>query len=148
MSDSFLDHLPAHEQKRLKKKMSAAAYEKLRESVKGPEDLEKELKRADKMAALHFALESEPKLQERMRSSVEQEIKDHLEETVEHSKNLSPAVLSALTKGNFTVAVAPHPHSHHDVLVVVPEGNIQEKVVIAKSPSDRLMSQMLDESDQ
>ena len=75
MSDSFLDRLPSNEREKIRKRMrSPEAYERLREKVKGPEDLEKEMDRSEKLAEAHLAMESDPRLKESLKSSIEQSI--------------------------------------------------------------------------
>jgi hypothetical protein len=144
MSDSsFMDHLSSHEAQKVRKRMrSPEAYEKLRERVKGPEDLEKEMQRSEKLAELNFAMESEPKTHENVKKQVE---KDIAEKGVEHVLEAHPSADArhSLEQGKFIVQVSSHPKTHEDALVAVPEGNVQEKLPIKPSFSDKYVSQFL-----
>ena len=70
MSDSWLDRIPSNERQRIREKLhlSEAEYARLREKVKGPEDLEREMDRNELLAELKFQMESEPKLAEALRA--------------------------------------------------------------------------------
>ncbi len=141
MSDSsFLDFLPSHEQQKLKRRMSASAYEKLREKVKGPEDLEREMKRSETLAELHFGLESDPHLQEKGRERVAADIKEQGIEVVMDSESLSPEHRKKLEQGKFRLTVSSHPSTHQDQLAAVPEGNVQEKIPLKAAFSDKHVS--------
>ena len=142
MSDSFVDHLPSHEQRRLKRMMSAAAYEKLRERVKGPEDLEKEMQRNDRMAEAKFALESEPKMHETLRNQMEQDIKQQGMEKVLDAKDLSTDTKKALEQGKFRLTVSSHPQTHQDHLMAVPEGTVQEQIPVKVTYSEKYVAQL------
>lgn len=146
MSDSFLDHLPSHERQRLKKRMSAAAYERLRESVKGPEDLERELQRSEKIAEVHFAMESEPQIRDRVKAAVEAELQKGIEEVVEHDEKVSAETKEELLRGKFTVSTGPN-RKGEDALLLCPEGNVHEKIAIKPSFSDRIASGLLQKND-
>lgn len=136
MSD-FMDRLPSQEREKIRKKMrSPEAYEKLREKVKGPEDLEKEMEKNDKMAEMRFALESEPKTHDQLKSHIEKDMKEHGPEKVLDATNLSPDVRAKIEQGKFTVAISSHPSSHEDAMVIVPEGNVQEKIPVKISFSE------------
>lgn len=130
MSDAFLDHIPGPEREKIRKRMrSPEAYERLREKVKGPEDLEKELDAAEKMAELAFALETEPHTKEKMKASIEADLKEKgIDALVDGYENLPHGVVQMLLEGKFSVAVSSHPTTHEDSLVLVPEGNVHEKI--------------------
>jgi DNA-directed RNA polymerase sigma subunit (sigma70/sigma32) len=138
MSDSYLDNLPSQERQKIRRRMrSAEAYEKLREKVKGPEDLEREMEKNDVVAELHFSLESNRELQEKARASVERDIHEKgiesvLEKVPDHQRKV-------IESGKFRIGVASNPSTHHDQLVVIPEGTVQEKIPIKPSMSDRYM---------
>jgi hypothetical protein len=144
MSDSsFMDHIPSHEREKIRKRMrSPEAYEKLREAVKGPEDLEREMARSEKLAELNFAMESEPKTHDAVKKQVEKDISEQGVEKVLEQHAPADAKKS-LEQGKFIVQVSSHPKTHQDALVVVPEGNIQEKLPIKPSFSDRYVAQFL-----
>jgi hypothetical protein len=133
MSDSFLDHLANPEREKIRKRMrSPEAYEKLRERVKGPEDLEREMERSDRMAEAHLALESDPKAQEKAKEEVQSMKEDAFEEQP------SDEVQKKIAEGKFTLAVSSHPVTHEDVMTVVTEGNVQEKIPLKSSISDKI----------
>lgn len=143
MSDSFLDHIPGHErQKLLKRLRSPEEYERLRERVKGPEDLEKELEKMDHLAELHFALESDPKTQESMKKSVEKAMEQGIENVLEDA-SVSPEVEKSLEAGKFKLTVSAHPKTHQDQLMIVPEGNVQEKLPVTQQVSEQVMTVFL-----
>ncbi|HLD71823.1 MAG TPA: hypothetical protein VI873_04405 [Candidatus Peribacteraceae bacterium] len=136
MSDSYLDHLPSKEREKIRKRMhlSAEAYEALREKVKGPEDLEKEMKRNEQIAELRFALESEKHFQESSR----EKIQSGLENAFEYP--LTPEQTQKIEAGKFHLTVATHPATHADALVAIPEGKIQEKLPIKTSMTEQFLS--------
>lgn len=141
MSDSFFDRLPSKEREKIRKRLrSPEAYEALREKVKGPEDLEKELQRADQLAELHFALETQPQVREHVRSGLQEQIDIDVEQVVEHGREMSEGVRRALKEGRFTVRVGPHPATHEDCLLVEPEGNVGEALPVAARLSQQVAS--------
>jgi hypothetical protein len=142
MSD-FMDHLPSKEREKIRKRMrSPEAYEALREKVKGPEDLEKEMKRSEQLAEVNFELQSNPEKKERMKSGIEKDIAEQGIEKVLDAKNLSPELKSSLESGKFTVAISAHPTTHEDTLVVMPEGNIQEKIPVKTTFTEKYTGQV------
>ena len=136
MSDTFLDHLPSRDREKIRKRMrSPEAYEKLRETVKGPEDLEREMEQNDRMAEAHLALESKPEAQERAKAMITgQGIEESFEMT-----DASPDAKKNLEAGKFKLTVRSHPETHQDALVAIPEGTVQEKVPVTKSLSDQII---------
>lgn len=142
--DSFLDHLAGPEKQRIIKRLrSPEAYERLRDNVKGPEDLERALDRAEKMAELHFALESHERNHEKMKSIVEKAVSERgIENVIEHTGDLSDAVAAAIKDGRFRLEVSPHAETHEDTLMIVPEGNVQERVPVTMSLADVCVSQL------
>ena len=146
MTDNFFDHIPSHERERIRKRMrSPEAYEKLRESVKGPEDLEHEMEKMDAMAEMHFALESDSKAQESMKKTVEKAMEQGMENVLEHP-NLSPEAKKSLEAGKFKLTVSSHPKTHQDHVIIVPEGNVQEKIPVTQKMNDQLASQFMKKS--
>ncbi len=127
MSDSFLDRLAGPEKQRIIKRLrSPEAYERLREKVKGPEDLEQELDRAEKLAELHFALESDRDTHEKMKSFVERSLKEEgIDALVEKPDELSEDARDALKEGRFSLAV-----SSDETLTLLPDGNIHETIPV------------------
>ena len=136
MSDSYLDHLPSREREKIRKRMhlSAEAYEALREKVKGPEDLEKEMKRNEQIAELRFALESEKIFQESSREKIQSAL-DHAFEYP-----LTPEQKQKIEAGKFHLTVASHPATHIDALVAISEGKIEEKLPIKPVVTDQFLS--------
>ncbi len=151
MSDSFLDNLPSNERRKLRKMMSPEAYERLREKVKGPEDLEKELKRGEQLAELSFELQTDERLREQLKTQAQEDLKNHGLEHVFDVRSMSPDARKALEQGKFMLAVSSHPLTHEDQLVAVPdpkgvpfgEGTVQEKIPLKPAFSDRYVAQFL-----
>lgn len=139
---SYLDHIPAKEQKRLRQKLrSPAEYERLREKVKGPEDLEHEMERMEHIAEASFHLETQPQ----QRSHLQEELKKALQEHPERTLDGMPEeeVLQALQEGKFTLAVREHPQKREDTFVLIPEGNVTDVYPISSQLSDQYVSQLL-----
>jgi len=137
MSD-FVDHLPSQEREKIRKKMrSPEAYERLREKVKGPEDLENEMEKNDRMAEMRFALESEPHMKEKIKSHIEKDMKEQGIENVLESEKISKEDLAKIAEGKFTLAISNHPATHEDAMVVIPEGNVQEKIPVKVSFTEK-----------
>jgi len=144
MADSsFMDHLPSHEREKIRKRLrSPEEYERLREKVKGPEDLEKELHKSERLAELNFRLETEPAAKESMKAQVEKDLAEQGIEAVLDAEP-TPEAKQSLEQGKFIVQVSSHPKTHEDALVVVPEGNVQEKLPINPQLSDQYIGQFL-----
>lgn len=139
-----MDSIPSGERMKLRRRLrSPEAYEKLREKVKGPEDLERELKRGEALAELHFALETEPGVHDALKAQLEKDLREQGIDAVIEAANISPDIRQTLERGKFALTVSQHPVTHHDVLAVAPEGNVQEKIPVNRSLSDRYASQFL-----
>tara|TARA_B100001971_G_scaffold209190_1_gene232335 strand:- start:881 stop:1306 length:426 start_codon:yes stop_codon:yes gene_type:complete len=123
--------------KRAKKKMSPAAYEKLRERVKGPEDLEKELGQMEHLANLKFNMESEPHVKEKLKEKIKEDI---------DAKGMDEVLAGNLEEGDFDVSIEENPDTHEDQLVVAPEGNVSEKIVIKPAYSEQYIAQFSHDS--
>jgi hypothetical protein len=117
--------------------MSPEAYERLRENVKGPEDLEREMQRSAEYAELQFDLQADLKLREHVRDMVQQHVKVSGIEATFLAERIPPEVKTAIEHGKFSVAVSSHAHQP-DQLVAVPEGNIQERIPLTTALSDRI----------
>lgn len=144
MSNGFLDNLPSQEREKIRKRLrSPEAYERLREKVKGPEDLAEEMDRSEKLAELHFSMESDPRMRESVKNAVVEDAQTNGLEQMLDAQPSSPDVLRALREGRFTVAVAAHPETQEDTLVLVPEGNVQEKIPLTQNMSERYAGQFL-----
>ncbi len=143
MSD-FFDRLPSGVREGIRKRMrSPEAYERLREKVKGPEDLEKEMKRSEQLAELHFAMESEKGIAEKLKTAIEKDISEQNIENIVDVADLSPDIRTQLETGKFTVSVSSHPSTHEDALILMPEGSIQEKIPVKVSFSEQYAGQVL-----
>ena len=143
MPDNFLDHIPSIDRERIKKRLrSPEAYALLRERVKGPEDLERHMERMDAMAELHFALESEPKVQESLKKQVEKDIASLGIENVLETDRASPNARKAIEQGKFAMKVEAHRQTKEDALHAVSEGRVQEKLPVKTSFSDAYVGQL------
>ena len=144
MEGSWMDHIAPAERMKIRKRMrSPEAYEKLRDKVKGPEDLKEEMKKSEALAELHFALESEKPMHDALKSQVEKDMKEQGIDGVIDSSKLSPEARKSLEQGKFTLTVSSHPQTHHDTLTAVPEGNVQEKIPLKQTFNDRYVGQFL-----
>ncbi len=143
MSDSFMDHLPSHEQEKLRRRLrSPEAYEKLREKVKGPADLEKELTKAEQLADANLEMQTNPEAKEKTKRGIEKDIKERGAEAVlDRTENLPEAARQALQEGRFAVVATPD-----QGLAVVPEGNVSDRLPLKQSFSDQYVSQLLSAS--
>lgn len=117
----------------IKRLRSPEAYERLREKVKGPEDLEQELDRAEKLAELHFALESDEAAHERMKAVVDRALRERPDEVTDGASALPESV----KEGKYRLAVTPD-----DALAILPEGNVRETIPVATSLLDECLSQL------
>ncbi len=143
MADSYLDHVPSHEQRRLKRMMSTEAYEKLRENVKGPEDLKEQMEKNARMADVKFSLETDPQFAERAKENVEKNMREQGMEAILERVPASAEAKKALEQGKFKLTVSAHPKTHNDQLMVLPEGNVQEKFPIKPRLSEQYAGQLL-----
>ncbi len=124
--------------------MSPAAYEKLRERVKGPEDLEREQLWNEAMAQLKFAIETEPSVKEALKEQLKSDIESNgIEEVFE---DIPEDLREALSTGQFEVTIDAPREDAQDQIVIVPEGNVSEKIPIRFSLSETYVSQL--ESDE
>lgn len=126
---------------------SPEAYEALREKVKGPKDLEHEMRRSEQMAELRFAIESEPDVAAALQSQIAEDIREHGVEAVVDAPGRSAEQTIALEQGNFSVRVDAHPQTHEDVLVALPEGNVREKIPVQPVYSDKYVGQFVRQAD-
>src|SRR5437870_2028194 len=105
MSDHFLDHIPAHEREKIRKRLrSPEEYERLREKVKGPEDLEREMEKNAEFAELRLHLETEPKAREKASSIVREAGAEAVD------KSVPEAIRNALKSGKFELLVDQSAH--------------------------------------
>jgi len=142
MSDSWLDRLASGErQKILKRLRSPEEYERLREKVKGPEDLEKEMRRNERMAELAFAIESEPQLKNALKEQVQEDMAEHGIEDIVETDALSPEAKASLEKGKFSLAIEADKKTHEDQLMVIPEGAPTEALPVKPTFSEQYVGQ-------
>lgn len=143
---SWLDILPASDRERLREKykLSAAAYEKLRQKVKGPEDLREEMMRNEILAQLKFGLETEPSMVRALKSQIEKDIQEQGIEAVLKRTDLPEGIRSSVEAGKFDVTVASPSEDAPDQIVLVAEGNVQEKLAVKTSLADAYIAQIGD----
>ncbi len=141
---NWLDLLPANERAKIRTRMrSPEEYEKLRERVKGPEDLEREMDFNESMAELKFTMETEPKVKESLKKQVENDLKEQgLENVLENTEELSEELKEALDVGKFEVAVENNPETDIDQLMIIPEGNVSDKVPVNVTFSEQYSSHL------
>lgn len=144
---SWLDILPSAERQKLREKykMSAAAYEKLREKVKGPEDLEREMQRNEAMAQLRFGMETEPHIKDALQKQIERDISEQGIEAVLQNPDVPQETRDALLQGNFEVSIDSVSDDVPDQIVVHPEGNVSEAIPLSRSLTDTYLSQLQDD---
>ncbi|MBU0458764.1 hypothetical protein KJ652_02915 [Patescibacteria group bacterium] len=133
----YLDLLPSNEKAKIRAKLrSPEAYERLREKVKGPEDLERELKVSESYANLSFSLKTEPKIKEELKKQIQEDIDANgIEEVLEQSE-----AQRKIDIFRFNISVEENPESHQDQIVVSPEGNVGEKIPIKPSFTEKYLS--------
>lgn len=143
---SWLDKLPSNEKQKIKDRfrMSASAYEKMRESVKGPEDLKDELQWNEMMAQLKFTLETEKKIKDALKQQIESDMKESGIEAVLQNSDIPQEIRQQLESGKFDVTVGAPKEDEHDQLILVPEGNVDEKIPVRFSMSETYVSQLTD----
>jgi hypothetical protein len=135
---SWLDILPSSERAKIRKRMrSPAAYEKMRQSVKGPEDLEREMEKNASMAELKFALETEPVVHEVLRQEIERILKEEGIEKVLEIHAASRTGIDAINDGNFDVRIVLDDTGNGEQMVLHPEGNVQEKIPLKPAFSEK-----------
>lgn len=143
MSDSWLDRIPTNERQRLREKLhlSDAEYARLREKVRGPEDLKREMEQNELLAELRLGMELEPKLAEALRAQVQEDIREHGMSAVLEAPSLSVDQEQAFTKGDFTLSILPDRASNVDQIVLVPEGKVAEAVPVSQQFSEQYLGQ-------
>jgi 3-dehydroquinate synthase class II len=92
------------------------------------------------MAEMHFGLESDPKMQESMKKTVEKAMEQGIDHVLEDA-SISPDAKKSLEAGKFKLTVSSHPKTHQDQVMVVPEGNVQEKIPLTQKLNDQLATQ-------
>lgn len=143
--NSWLDTLPSGERQRIREKykMSAAAYEKLREKVRGPEELAEELARNEILAQLRFGLETEPGLKDALKQQIEKDIREQGIDACVSIESLPDELKAQLEQGQFEVSVDAPEQSPQDQIVIAPEGNVSEKVALNLQLNDKYLAQFV-----
>ena len=136
--NSWLDTLPISERQKIREKykLSAAAYEKLREKVKGPEDIQEEMHWNEKLAELRFGVETEPQMKEALKKQIEKDITEQGIEAVLELSDEPLEVTSPLESGSFDVSI------DSNQIALAPEGNVEEKIPIRKAMMESYLSQL------
>ena len=140
---TWLDLIPSHERQKLRelKKRSPEEYERLRERVKSVEQIAEEMDRNEQLAELSFALEAEPKFKDALRKQIEKDVREQGAEAVLEAADLPEEVRTQLEQGAFDVGIDAHPETQQDQLVIIPEGNVQEKIPVQSSLSEQYVQQ-------
>ncbi|PIR49251.1 hypothetical protein COU80_00690 [Candidatus Peregrinibacteria bacterium CG10_big_fil_rev_8_21_14_0_10_55_24] len=128
---TWLDSIPSHERRKAIERLTRIDP-KLREKlVVGPERAGEIMRRNEELANLNLALQTEPVVREALKKQIEKDMDAHG----------VTSVLEQPLEGNFDIAVAEHPQTHNDQLVLIPEGNVGEAVPLKPAYSDRYVSQ-------
>ena len=136
----WLDILPSSERARVRKRLrSPEVYEKLREKVKGPEELAEEMEQNESVAELKFALETEPVVHEVLRQEIEKSLNEEGIEQLLDVSSATPAGLDAISDGNFDVRIVLDDAGDSEQMVLHPEGNVKEKIPLKMSFSERFI---------
>lgn len=126
---NYLDRLPVGQQERIKQRLrTPEQYEMLRQCVKGPEDLKRELDRAEVVAEARFQMESEPEKKEQLKLA--------LKEDLENDQLSLEIAKEELLSNNFDVSVESHPETHKDQLAIKPSGNVSETIWLEEEVGD------------
>lgn len=141
---SWLDLIPGNERQRIKEKykLSESAYEKLRDKVKGPEDIAEEMLWNEAMAQLKFGMETEPHMGEALKKQIEKDIAEQGIDAVLDNSDLSDEVQKLLREGKFDVRVDAPANNAPDQIVIKPEGNVSDKLPIRMSLCQSYVSQL------
>lgn len=115
---------------------SPEEYERLRERVKGPEDLEQDMDRNELLADLKFALETEPRVEEELRKEIEKDLREQGLDAMLATANVPPEAQRALLSGAFEVCVDADA-SGTEQIVLQPEGNVAEKIPLLQSVTEQ-----------
>jgi len=141
---TWLDQLPSNERARIRARLrSPEAYEKLREKVKGPEDMEQEMEKNEALAELSFALETEPVVKDALKTQIEKDIAEQGVEAV--FGEVSPDRIYLLEQGKFEIDVDASADSAQEQLVVIPEGTVNEKIPLTQNMSEKYVRQFVSE---
>jgi len=115
---------------------SPEEYERLRERVKGPEDLEREMAKNELLAELKFAMETEPRVNEELKKDIEHDLKEKGIEQVLKTADMSPEAIQSLESGSFAVRIETDAEGSEQ-MVLQPEGNVSEKIPLQRSVTEQ-----------
>jgi len=140
---SWLDLLPSSERQKVRaiRKISPREYQKLREKVKSVEQIGEEMDRNELLAELSFAMEAEPTLKEALQKQIEQDIQEQGIENVIYAPEGLDASAQEVLKQGFDIKVAENPESHKDQIMILPSGNVAEKLPVNFSLSEQYVQQ-------
>ncbi len=134
----------SYERRKRKRLRSMEEYAESREGIKDVKEISQEMKESARLAELDLELQTDVRVQEKLKETVKSDMKKHgLEDLFAQGTKVSPEAKKALEQGNFRMAVAPHPVTHKDTLVALPEGKIAEKLPVKPSFSNQYVSQLL-----
>lgn len=145
--NSWLDMLPSNERQKIREKykMSPSAYEKLRQKVKGPEDLQEEMQWNEAMAQLRFDLETEPHMKDALKKQIEKDIAEQGIDAVLQNPDVPQELRDQIANGKFEVTVDSVSEDVSDQLTIHPEGNVSEKIPVSQSLTETYVSQLQDD---
>lgn len=135
-----LDLLPSSERHNRRRKMrSFEEYAASREKIQSVEQITEQSEHAKKVAEIGFALEMEPKVQESLQKSVN-EILPYTSLWQSLNASQQEVVLSK----QFTVQVEGD-SAKQDIVAIVPEGNVAEKIQLPAAITEQIASQLQQE---
>jgi hypothetical protein len=86
-------------------------------------------------------LESDPQHQETAKNILKDVFEKDPESAID-AESLSTETKKLLESGGYKLTVSSHPKTHHDVVMVLPEGKVQEKLPLKPSFSDQIVSSL------
>ncbi len=137
---SWLDLLPSSEKRRIRKKMrSPEVYEKTREKVKGPEELEDELKVRESLADIKFGIETSSEKYSELKEKMDASISESGIENIVDINDTSKESVKALEEGLYEIQIESDNSNNPEQIVLLPEGNVSEKIPLQKSISEKFI---------
>ena len=101
------------------------------------------MERNGDLAELALALELEPKLQEELKKEIEKDLKGmSLDQIFANPESISGEAQDSLYSGDFDVSIDTNPDTQEDQLVLTPEGNVNEKLPVKFSLSEKYAGQL------
>ncbi len=138
---SWVDLVPTYERERLRKKLrSPEVYAESRADVKGPEKISEEMRWNEALAELKLAMDLEPRLKKVLQEKIAEELREKGVDALMGS-DVPPGVQKLLEAGKFDVAITAPDASSPDQLVLLPEGNVSDKLPMQRSVSERYVTQ-------